>query len=132
MGLTYPNLGHGGHEVATGGLELVDDGVGRQGPHAGDALHVLVGEVGLALLFALGQGHIEGLGAHDAAVHLGHGLGGLLRGGEADEAEPLGAALLQHDLKHQDASHLRPASNRMLHVKSVLLNTVAGQCWGLP
>ena len=99
---TYPNLGHSGHEVTTGGLELVDDGVGGQGPHAGDALHVLVGEVGLALLFALGQGHVEGLGAHDAPVHLRHSLGGLLRRGEADEAESLGAALLQHDLKHRD------------------------------
>ena len=96
---TEAHLGHGWHEVATGRLELVDDGIGRHGPHASDALHVLIGEVGLALLLALGQSHVEGLGAHDAAVHLRHGLGGLLWGGEADEAEALGASLLEHHLQ---------------------------------
>lgn len=96
--ITETYLWHSWHEVATGRLELVDDGIGWHRPHAGDALHVLIGEVGLALLLALGQGHVEGFGAHDAAVHLCHGFSGLLRGGEADESEALGASFLQHHL----------------------------------
>lgn len=92
IGLSY--LWHSGHEVATGGLELINDGIGGHGSHAGDALHVLVGEVGFALLFALGKSHIEGLRANDTPVHLGHGFGGLLGGGEADKPKALGAALL--------------------------------------
>lgn len=97
--LRLSHLRHGWHEVATGGLELVDDGVSRHGPHAGNALHVLVGEVGLALLFALGESHVERFGADDASVHLRHRLGGLFGGGEADKAEALGATLLQHHLR---------------------------------
>lgn len=92
-------LWHSWHEVAAGGLELIDDSVSRHGSHSSDALHVLVGQVGFALLLALGESHVEGLGAHDASVHLGHGLGGLLRGREANEAEALGAALLEHHLR---------------------------------
>ena len=58
----------------------------------------------LAVLFALGQGHVEGLGADDAAVHVGDGLGGLFGRAEADEAEALGAAVLAHDLGRGDGA----------------------------
>ena len=80
VGGTVGGLRDGGHEVARGrrGLVGVDDWVGH-GAHTGHALHVLVGEVRLPLLLALGQRHIEGLGGHNAAVHLRHRLGGLLR-----------------------------------------------------
>lgn len=90
-----------GHEVAAGGLELIDDGIGRHGSHASDTLHVLVGEMGFALFFPLSESDVEGLRADDAAVHLSHGLGGLLGGGEADKSEALRATLLQHDLKRR-------------------------------
>ena len=100
---THTHLWHCWHEVAAGRLELVDDGVGWHGSHASDALHILVGQVGFAFLLALGQGHIEGFGAHNAPIHLSHRLGGLLRGGETHKTEPLGTALLQHDL-HIDTS----------------------------
>lgn len=94
------HLGHGRHEIAaSSGLELVDDGVGRQGPHASDALHVLVGEVSLPLLLPLGQSHIEGLGAHDAPVHLCHSFGGLLWRGKADKAKPFAPSIFQHHLQ---------------------------------
>lgn len=89
------------HEIAAGGLELVDDGIGWHGSHASDTLHVLVGEVGFALFFPLSEGYVEGLGANDTTVHLCHGFGGLLRRGEADEPEALRASLLQHDLKRR-------------------------------
>lgn len=92
-------LWHSRHEVAASGLELIDDSVSWHGSHSSDALHVLVGEVGFALLFALGESHVEGLGADDASVHLSHGLGGLFGGREADEAETLGATLLEHHLR---------------------------------
>lgn len=97
MELLY--LWHSWHEVAASGLELIDDSVSRHGSHSSDALHVLVGKVGFALLFALGESHVEGLGADDASVHLSHGLGGLFGGREADEAETLGATLLEHHLR---------------------------------
>lgn len=97
--LRFSHLWHSWHEVATGGLELIDDGVSWHGSHAGDTLHVLVGQVGFALLFALSKSNIEGFGANDSSVHLSHSLGGLLGGGEADKAEALGATLLQHHLK---------------------------------
>lgn len=97
------------HEIATGGLELIDDGISRHGSHASDALHVLVGEVGLALFFSLSESYVEGLRADDTTVHLSHGFGGLLRRGEADKAEALRATLLQHDLKHRRMSWERPA-----------------------
>lgn len=35
-----------------------------QGPHGGEALHVLVGQDGLPLFLALGQCHVQWLGAH--------------------------------------------------------------------
>lgn len=94
------SLGDGCHEVARGGRRLVgiDDGVGDRA-HAGHPLHVLVGQVCLALLFALGQSHVQRLGGHDASVHLCHGFGGLLRGGEADETKAFAAAAFQHDLR---------------------------------
>lgn len=55
-------LGHGRHEIAPSSrLELVNDCVGRQGSHPSDALHVLVGQMGLSLLFPLGKCHIQRL-----------------------------------------------------------------------
>ncbi|KAL0594932.1 hypothetical protein AAY473_035120 [Plecturocebus cupreus] len=50
------HLGHGRQEVAGGLLKGAQEGV-AQGPHGGEALHVLVGQDGLPLLFALGQCH---------------------------------------------------------------------------
>ena len=61
-------------------------------------LDVLAGQANLPLLLPLGQSHVERLGHQRPPVHLGDGLGGLLRGGEADEAEALGATLLAHNL----------------------------------
>ena len=95
----WSHLWHCWHEVSAGGLELIDDGISGHGSHACNTLHVLVGEVGLALLFALSQSHVERFGANDPAVHLGHSLGGFFRGGEANKAEAFGAALLQHHLE---------------------------------
>lgn len=94
LSLRFLYLRHSWHEVATGGLELINNSISRHGSHSSDTLHILVGEVGLALLFALGESHVEGFGADDASVHLSHGFGGLLRGGEADKAKTFGATLL--------------------------------------
>ena len=99
------HLGDGGHEVARGRgwLVGVEHGVGDCAD-SGHPLHVLVGEVGLALLLALGQSHIQRLGGHDAPVHLSDGLGGLLRGGEAHKAKALAAATFHHHLGGETVS----------------------------
>jgi len=89
-------LGHGGHEVASHAHLLHASHLLH--PHAGHPLDVLGGQVSLPVLLPLGEGNVEGLGNDDPAVHLSHGLGGLFRGGEADEAEALAATLLVHDL----------------------------------
>ena len=52
--------------------------------------------MGLPVLLPLGQSDVQRLGHDDPAVHLGDGLGGLLRRREADEAKSLGASLLTH------------------------------------
>ena len=56
---------------------------------AGDPLHVLCGQVGLAVLLALSQCYVQRLGDDDAAVHLSDGLGGLFRRRKAHETESL-------------------------------------------
>lgn len=100
--VSTPVLGlwDGCHEVARGRSWLVgiDDWV-RHCAHTGHSLHILVGQVCLTLLFALGQSDVQRLCGHDASVHLGHGFGGLLWGGEADKAESFAAATFQHDLR---------------------------------
>lgn len=96
--LAGPHLGHGRQEVAGGLLEGAQEGA-TQGPHGGEALHVLVGQDGLPLLFALGQRHIQRLGANDAPVHLCHGLGRLFWRGKTHKAKPFAVATLCHHLK---------------------------------
>lgn len=93
------HLGHSRHEIPSGSrLELANNGVRRQSSHASDALQVLVGEVGLALLLPLGQGHIQRLGSHNAPIHLSYGFGGFFWRGEADEAEAFASTIFQHHL----------------------------------
>ena len=58
----------------------------------------------LSVFFTLREGNVERLRAEDAAVHLGHGLRGLFRRREADEAESLRSALLVHDPGGGDGS----------------------------
>ena len=58
-------------------------------PHAGNSLHVLAGEVRLAVLLPLRKCNIERLGHNDAAVHLSHGLGGFFGAAEANEPKAL-------------------------------------------
>lgn len=103
VGSAVLSLWDGGHEVTRGRGRLVrvEDWVGY-GPDGGHPLHVLVGEVSLPLLFPLSQRHVQRLGGHDTAVHLRHGLGGLLRRGEAHKAEPLAATALHHHLERED------------------------------
>lgn len=97
---TVLGLRYGCHEVARGRGWLVgiDDWVWHR-THTGHALHVLVGQVGLTLLFALGQGHIQGLGGYNASIHFCHRFGGLLWGREADKAEAFASPTLHHDLR---------------------------------
>ena len=65
-------------------------------------MHPLGIELGLSLLLALVQSHIEGFGDEDAAVHLRHSLGGLFWGAETDKAKALrGSPLIAHDLKER-------------------------------
>ena len=86
----------------------------------GQALHVLRGQVVLAVLLALSERHVERLGAHDAAVHVGDGFGGLLRRAEADEAEALGAAVLDHDLGAGDGAEAGELLAQALVVNGVV------------
>lgn len=95
MGL---HLGHSGEEVAGGLLQGAQEGA-AQGPHSGEALNVLVGQDGFPLLFALGQSHIQWLGAHDAPIHLCHGLRRLFWRGKTHKAKPFAVATLCHHLK---------------------------------
>jgi len=67
----------------------------------------------LAVLLALRERHVEGLGADDAAVHVGDGLGGLLGRAEADEAEALGAAVLLV-MVPKEANSLRSRSSSIV------------------
>ena len=60
----------------------------------------------LAVLLALRECDVERLGDDDAAVHLGHGLRGLFRGGETDESESLGAAVFNHDAGGGDGAEV--------------------------
>ena len=67
-------------------------GLERLHPNAGsDALHVLLLEVRLSVLFALREGDVERLGGEDSSIHLRHRLGRLFGRGEADESEALRA-----------------------------------------
>jgi hypothetical protein len=56
------------------------------------ALHVLRHQVHLAFVLALGQRHVQWLGADDTIVHLSDRLGGLLGRREAHETKALAAA----------------------------------------
>ena len=60
--------------------------------------------MGLAVFFALSQGHIKRLGSNDAVIHLRDGLSGLLGAGETDEAKSAAASLLAHDLGGGDGT----------------------------
>ena len=95
-------LRHGGHEVAAHPHLLHPSHLLH--PHPRHPLDVLAGQVSLPVLLPLGQGNVQRLRHDDPSVHLGDGLGGLLRGGEADEAEALGAALLAHHLGGGDGA----------------------------
>ena len=56
-------------------------------------------------LAALGEGDVERLGTDHLVVHLGNGLGGLLRVGVTNETEALGMVLIvAHDLGARDGS----------------------------
>lgn len=92
------HLGHSRQEVAGRLLEGAQEGA-AQGSHSGEALHVLVGQDGLPLLFALGQCHIQWLGTDDAPIHLCHGLCRLFWRGKTYKAKPLAVATLCHHLK---------------------------------
>eukprot|EP00053_Salpingoeca_punica_P016475 m.155780 g.155780 ORF g.155780 m.155780 type:complete len:676 (+) comp16970_c2_seq3:460-2487(+) len=71
------------------------------------AVGALGADEGGAVLLALGQSHVEGLDGDNLAVHLRDGLGGLLRGGEADKAKAAGDALgVAHDLGAGDVAKL--------------------------
>jgi len=63
------------------------------------ALQVLVRQVGLTVLLALCQCHVQWLPGHDAVVHVRHSLRRLIRAAEADKAEPLRPAILHHHLQ---------------------------------
>lgn len=92
-------LGYRRHEIATcSWLELIDYRIGGQSSHPGNALHILVGEVGLPLLLPLCQGNIQWLGAHDAPIHFCYGFGGFLWRGKADEAKTFASTVFQHHL----------------------------------
>ena len=65
----------GGHAVGHAGHAAVGDG----------ALRKLSLEAHAAVLLALREGDVEGLGARHLAVHLGHRAGGLVGGGKGDE-----------------------------------------------
>lgn len=95
---TGGHLGRSGQEVAGRLLEGAQEGA-AQGPHGGEALHVLVGQDGLPLLLALGQCHVQWLGPHDAPVHLCHGLRRLFWRGKTHKAKPFAVATLCHHLK---------------------------------
>lgn len=68
-------------------------------PHVCEPLHVLTGQVGLALFLPLSEGDVERLRSNDASVHFRHGLGSLVGTGEADESEAFRATVLEHDLR---------------------------------
>lgn len=90
-------LGLGRAHDAGGRLAVVHGGTGGHagGRHAvGHAGHAAAGDGALrklsleahsAVLLALREGDVEGLGARHLAVHLGHRAGSLVRGGEGDE-----------------------------------------------
>ncbi len=96
---TDSDLWNSGHEVSGRRSRLVgvEDRVGH-GSDGGHPLHVLTGEMRLALLLPLSQSHVQRLGGHDTTVHLRHGLGGFFRRREADEAEAPTAAAFHHHL----------------------------------
>jgi len=70
----------------------------------GESLHVLRGQMVLAVLLALGKCDVERLGADDSSVHVSNGLCGLFGRAEADESEALAAAVLLHDLGAGDCA----------------------------
>ena len=67
--------------------------------HARDSLNVLLSQMGLAILLALGQGHVERFGHNNTSIHLSHGLGGLLGAGKADKSKSFAATLFVHHLE---------------------------------
>ena len=111
--LAVPHLGHGGQEVAGGLLEGAQEG-DAQGPRAEALLHALVGQGGLPLLFALGQRHVQRLGAEDAPVHLGHGLCCLFWRGKTHKAKPFAVATLCHHLKARQDKGCWEGEGRLL------------------
>lgn len=96
------HLRYSRHEVAWGWGRLVwvEHRVGHS-TDCGHPLHVLVGEVGLTLLLALGQGHVQRLCGNNTSIHLRHSLGGLLGGREAHKAKALAAATFHHHLSEE-------------------------------
>lgn len=75
--------------------------------HALLALRVLGLELGTTELLALGEGDVQWLAVEHVAVHGGHGLGGLLGGGEAHKAKALGlAGGVAHDAAGGDGTEL--------------------------
>lgn len=92
------HLGPSGQEVAVGLLKGAQDRA-AQGLHCGEALHVLVGQDGLPLLFTLGQCHIQWLGAHDTSIHLCHSLCRFFWRGKTHKAKSLAVVTLCHHLK---------------------------------
>merc|ERR1719318_51587 len=95
-------LGHGGHEVSPHPHLL--HATHLLHAHACHALDVLTGQVCFTVLLPLSQGHVERLGHDNAAIHLSHGLGSFLGGGEAHEPKSLRATLLVHHLSRSDSS----------------------------
>ena len=86
---------HSGQEIGrllweTHGIELLLH------PHARNTLHVLLGQVGFAIFFALGQSHVERFSYDDPAVHFGDGLSGLFGTGKADEPKAATAPFFVH------------------------------------
>ena len=79
-------------------------------------MYTLGVELCLPLLLALVQGHVEGLGDEDAAIHLCHCLCGLLWGAEADKPKALGGSpLVTHDLKGRRGGILLVSAGDVLY-----------------
>lgn len=79
----------------------------RHGPQGGEALHVLVGEDGFALLPPLSQRHVQRFGRHNPAVHLCHGFCRLLWRRETDKTEASALGSVCHHLGNREETQIK-------------------------
>ena len=135
LGTTPPGRpGHHGVHVllllALGRDRVVEHGLGEH--RAGEDTRLLghphlvtLGVLDLKLLpadlLALSEGDVDGLLANHLAVHLSHGPGGLVRGGEAHEAEAAGVVLLVNsDLGRGDGAEGGELQAELLIIDGVI------------